>query len=657
MSSGVNVTFNARDNVSKQLDALTRSVGELNRAYEQLEATSGSAAKTASSRLNSLSRNAGALGASFSKVGKTLTNAITKPALVAGAAVAGIVLKSGFSRFTKIDEARAKLKGLGHDGNEVNAIMDNALKSVIGTQYNLDEAATTAASAVAAGIKPGKDLTKYLSSVTDASAIAGVSMAEMGSIFNRVSANGKASAQEINQLADRGIPIWQYLSKETGKSVSEVREELRAGRIDIKTFRAAIENNIGGAAKRMGTISWAGAISNVKAAIGRIGGNLWGATDDATSVSHVLLQVFGEVLGPLEKIEEKSAELGTKIGSVLKGVYDYMKHGQLGDDLRILSPDALKTLDALKPHMDRIRNFGKWFMELSGTGKKAFAGIALGAGPAFSIIGKGFKIWDKNQDKIKGTFNKLGGFKGVLSKLFSPLGIGIVLFAGMFKNSEAFRTAIGNVVSAIGNLLVPVFEVLKQVAPPILKVIGKAFGLIGDAISPIINLIAKVINWVAEHLAPVIKKHAPQIQSAFEKIAAVIDKIRRFIQKVKDAWEKWKPKDKNLSYNLSPKGLGGGGKDGKKEGHNATGTKSWKGGTTLVGERGPELVDLPKGASIHTARDTAQMLGGNSPIINLTVNANVSNEGKTPKDFVADLTSVLEEAMTSCAKGPTGAIA
>lgn len=42
-------------------------------------------------------------------------------------------------------------------------------------------------------------------------------------------------------------------------------------------------------------------------------------------------------------------------------------------------------------------------------------------------------------------------------------------------------------------------------------------------------------------------------------------------------------------------------------GYNASGTDNWRGGLTWVGERGPELVELPQGAKIHPAQESQQI--------------------------------------------------
>src|SRR5699024_899113 len=130
------------------------------------------------------------IGSGAETVGSKLTSFITKPALAAGTALAGMTIGKGFQRLVGIDSAQAKLKGLGHDAQSVQTIMDDALASVKGTAFGLDEAVTTASTAVAAGIKPGKELERYLTLVGDASAIAGTNMSEMGSVFNKITTSG-----------------------------------------------------------------------------------------------------------------------------------------------------------------------------------------------------------------------------------------------------------------------------------------------------------------------------------------------------------------------------------------------------------------------------------------------------------------------------------
>ncbi|MDA3888702.1 MAG: hypothetical protein PF443_07860, partial [Allgaiera sp.] len=52
----------------------------------------------------------------------------------------------------------------------------------------------------------------------------------------------------------------------------------------------------------------------------------------------------------------------------------------------------------------------------------------------------------------------------------------------------------------------------------------------------------------------------------------------------------------------------------------ASGTPYAPGGAAIVGENGPEIVNLPRGAQVVPARQTAAMAGGAVMHLNVTVN-------------------------------------
>src|SRR5690606_32037363 len=113
-----------------------------------------------------------------SRAGQALGNGIKNAATgVMGVVAAGlgVALASGIGRLTAIDNAQAKLRGLGHDGQTVASIMKNATASVKGTAFGLGEAANVAASAVAAGIKPGEQLESHLKRISNNASAAGIS--------------------------------------------------------------------------------------------------------------------------------------------------------------------------------------------------------------------------------------------------------------------------------------------------------------------------------------------------------------------------------------------------------------------------------------------------------------------------------------------------
>ena len=61
--------------------------------------------------------------------------------------LAGIALRGGLTRLLDIEDAQAKLRGLGHDADSVASIMSDATDAIEGTIIGLPEAATVAATA------------------------------------------------------------------------------------------------------------------------------------------------------------------------------------------------------------------------------------------------------------------------------------------------------------------------------------------------------------------------------------------------------------------------------------------------------------------------------------------------------------------------------
>ncbi|WP_347031721.1 tape measure protein [Brevibacterium paucivorans] len=266
-------------------------------------------------------KSGGQSGSVFSKALKGVAGA---GVVAAGGAIAtgfGMAIAKGFSRLNAIDQAEKKLQGLGHSTQAVEGIMKNALASVKGTAFGLDEAANVAASLVASGIKPGQELEKTLKTVADSATIAGIGMEDMGAIFGKVAATGKLQGDELNQLSERGIPALQLLSKHLGVTTDEVRKMVSKGQVDFKTFAEAMESGMGGAAQKSGE-TFMGAWKNVQAALGRIGATLlepvFNALKDAMNV---LTPALDEMQKAMEPFAATLAELISDIMPVATAVF------------------------------------------------------------------------------------------------------------------------------------------------------------------------------------------------------------------------------------------------------------------------------------------------------------------------------------------------
>lgn len=364
------------------------------------------AVSAAEKTLSSFDKKVGSIGKAVSNIGSKLSKYITTPAMTATSALVGLTLVKGFDRLKGIDEARAKLKGLGHDAESIEEIMNSALTSVKGTAYGLDEAATTAASAVAAGIKPGKELTRYLSLTADAAAIAGSSMSEMGSIFNKVQTSQVAYTEELEMLADRGVPIYAWIAEEAGVAQGAVKELASDGQISSELFLNAVEKNIGGAAKIMGESSFTAAVANINASLSRIGANFLDAGEQGGGFFSQVKPLLAELNEELGLVEDKAADLGVKFGKTFTNVVNKVK-------------ELKANFESLPQSIQKAAGFGAVF--------------AVGLGPSLQVVGEGMETFSKVSGGINKAFSSLGSTAKNLPNTFKTIGKGIGNVVGDFR--------------------------------------------------------------------------------------------------------------------------------------------------------------------------------------------------------------------------------
>lgn len=246
-----------------------------------------------------------------SRLGDAIGTGVKRAAQGAGlaaGAILGTALAKGMGRLTAIDTAEAKLTGLGHSASSVAGIMDDALASVKGTAFGLGEAGAAAASAVASGVKPGKDLQRTLKLMGDAAAIAGTDLNEMAAIFNKVAGTGKLQGDVLAQLGERGIPIIALLAETMGVATSEVAKLGEQGKIGFEDLQKAIEHGMGGAALAVGD-TFVGAMNNAGAALGRLG-------------AEAMKPIFGDAIGGVKTFTTVVDGLTSKVGPLAQELYD-----------------------------------------------------------------------------------------------------------------------------------------------------------------------------------------------------------------------------------------------------------------------------------------------------------------------------------------------
>lgn len=386
------------------------------------------------------------------------------------AAITGIAAKGGFTRALNIENATAKLKGLGHSTESIKSIMGSANAAVKGTAFGIDAAATSAAMLSASGIKSGKDLTGALKSVADVATISGRSMEDVGLIFGSIAARGKLQGDDMLQLMSAGVPVLQLLGDQLGKTSAEVSAMVSKGQIDFATFQAAMEKGLGGAALSSGD-TFTGAMANVRAALSRIGQKV------ATPALESLRRIFVALIPLIDAIGEALEPLIEKLGTKMLAAADKAAGG--------------------------IERFTAWFTSLNNGGLKTFiASIPVAVmglsqmGTAFTIFGAIKNVFlphKKGAEEAGKAITKTAGDTEKAATRFSKISTKIsTAFKGIPGRIGATFARIPGVTGAALRSIPRIFSSTLGRLPGLFsKVFGRLPGMIGGAFGKLPGLIAR----------------------------------------------------------------------------------------------------------------------------------------------------------------------
>lgn len=258
-----------------------KSLNELKGALEMKDAGKGfeKLEKTANNMdFSKMEKSLSFLEYRFSALGMTAAKIIDKTTDKIGGLFTkinnltiGQIKSGGMARALKLEHANFMLDGILKDAEKVKDIMDNAVSPAVdGTAYGLDAAANAASQFVASGIEDVEKLKTALTGISGVAAMSGSEYEDIARIFTKVAASGKMMGDEVMQLSTRGINAQSELAKYLNKTVSEVQEMQKKGQISFEIFSNAMNDAFGEQAKKAND-TFTGAMSNLKAALSRIG--------------------------------------------------------------------------------------------------------------------------------------------------------------------------------------------------------------------------------------------------------------------------------------------------------------------------------------------------------------------------------------------------
>ena len=124
---------------------------------------------------------------------------------------------------------------------KANALMAELIDLAAKTPFGLQEVSEGAKRLLAFQV-PAEEVTETLRRMGDVAAGLGVPMGQLIHVYGQVKAQGKLMTNDLYQFMNAGIPIIAELSKVVGKSETEIKDMVSAGKIGFTEIQAVIKN-------------------------------------------------------------------------------------------------------------------------------------------------------------------------------------------------------------------------------------------------------------------------------------------------------------------------------------------------------------------------------------------------------------------------------
>jgi len=153
--------------------------------------------------------------------------------MIATGVAAGLtaVIKSG----ADLEKLRVGFRSITGSAEGASKMVAKLNKFTAQTPFQLEEVSRSARQLMAVGVGV-EEINDRLRMLGDIAAASGNSISDITAVFAKVQAKGKVELESLNQLAERGIPIFDQLRKVTG----DANMEFGAGKVSVDEFNEAL---------------------------------------------------------------------------------------------------------------------------------------------------------------------------------------------------------------------------------------------------------------------------------------------------------------------------------------------------------------------------------------------------------------------------------
>lgn len=512
---------------------VTLTKQQLEKGLKSLKSTINNTLPKASSVLDSFAKG-------FEKLGNLATSA-GKACSVVTASVVGVFTAAATKAKSFIgtyESAMAVFNKKLQGGAKASKELYNSLLTIAkGSSFAQENLVSAGQTLVAMGVDADKT-TKYAQIATNA--IAGMGgtgndIEALTEVFGKMAMQTNVYTDDLNQLAMKGIPVFDILATKYGVTKDKVKDMASKGLLPatetLETFTEALNTtdksskyfqySISGMAQSLKSGTLTGAMDSLNSSFRTFALNLLGLdprTESGKKNINGLIQVCQTFGAILEDVGDRFSFVGDWISSFINNLATVTEiTDESGNTIKVyggILGELKNKLDSLSP--EQLQSIAKTILGLAGAGP-----ILLAVGKGFNIISSTFGGLSSVANGIGIISKAIGVFKGtttssvtsvnMLAKAFSfltgPVGIAIAVIGAviallvlLYKKSETFRNSVNKAFEQIKNALMRAWKKIK----PALEKLGEAFGKLLESLGPVGEFLINVLGVAFEVLGNVL---------------------------------------------------------------------------------------------------------------------------------------------------------
>jgi len=359
--------------------------------------------------LNAMSKRMQRFAADLQSAGSTLTQAITLPLAGAGAAA--------LSTAAKYETLRVSLSTLLGSAEKGADAFDRLAEFAAKTPFQLEDVAAGAKQLLAFGLNID-EVYDSLSFLGDIAGATGSNLQDLTLIFGQARSIGAAYTQDLRQLAQRGVPVFDLLSEKTGLTGDALRKFIEQGKVTFPLLQDLLKSTA------------------------QEGGLFFGGME---AQSKTLTGVFSTFK---DNVSLALAKIGDAIAN------------------------SINLREVMGRLSDAVARAAEWFGNLSPGMQKVIviaAAAAAALGPVLFVIGKLIAVGPVLVMGLKAIGTAFAIMTGPVGLTIAAIGAVVAAVVFAYNKFEGFR----RVVNGLGNTIKELFNILKEGGAAFIRAFGE----------------------------------------------------------------------------------------------------------------------------------------------------------------------------------------